>query len=101
MIMSWNRKQGITLGALIMVISTALILWRISNHRHERKHRDQLASEIRKDPARVVTTRRVPKDYDGDGFTDSTDACPTRPETQNGFQDGNGCPDIVAKTGAS
>lgn len=40
-------------------------------------------------------------DYDGDGIPNSRDACPTRPETYNGFQDADGCPDVVATTGAS
>ena len=41
------------------------------------------------------------RDFDGDGIPDDRDACPTRPETVNGFQDGDGCPDVVATTGAS
>jgi hypothetical protein len=31
---------------------------------------------------------------DGDGILDSTDACPNEPENINGFEDGDGCPDI-------
>ncbi|CCQ32278.1 hypothetical protein HTIA_0127 [Halorhabdus tiamatea SARL4B] len=49
----------------------------------------------------TVTTRQAPTDYDGDTVTDSTDKCPTRPEAENGFQDTDGCPDVVATTGAS
>ncbi len=32
-------------------------------------------------------------DTDGDGMTDAKDACPTRPEDMDGFQDEDGCPD--------
>jgi hypothetical protein len=52
----------------------------------------------------VATSTRTatpPPDYDGDGLPDDRDVCPTRPETVNGFQDGDGCPDVVATTGAS
>jgi outer membrane protein OmpA-like peptidoglycan-associated protein len=34
-----------------------------------------------------------PKDTDGDGFLDHEDACPREPETFNGYQDQDGCPD--------
>src|SRR5690606_17199299 len=33
------------------------------------------------------------KDTDGDGLFDDDDACPTEPETVNGFEDDDGCPD--------
>ena len=36
-----------------------------------------------------------PTDTDGDGIADSSDSCPTDPETINGFQDTDGCPDVV------
>jgi outer membrane protein OmpA-like peptidoglycan-associated protein len=32
-------------------------------------------------------------DQDGDGLADAEDACPTEPETRNGFADADGCPD--------
>ncbi len=35
------------------------------------------------------------KDTDGDGFTDQVDVCPTEPETVNGVDDADGCPDHV------
>src|SRR3970040_1144254 len=37
-------------------------------------------------------------DTDGDGIPDSSDSCPTDPETINGFQDTDGCPDVVPPT---
>ncbi|HEY1558885.1 MAG TPA: thrombospondin type 3 repeat-containing protein [Kofleriaceae bacterium] len=33
------------------------------------------------------------KDSDGDGFPDSVDKCPTEPETVNGIEDQDGCPE--------
>ena len=37
-------------------------------------------------------------DADGDGIPDSSDSCPTQLETVNGFQDTDGCPDVVPPT---
>lgn len=34
-------------------------------------------------------------DTDGDGLLDTTDACPSQPETVNGHLDNDGCPDSV------
>ena len=36
----------------------------------------------------------TPIDTDGDGISDSSDSCPTQPETLNGYQDTDGCPDF-------
>src|SRR5262249_35378375 len=36
-------------------------------------------------------------DKDGDGIPDETDKCPDQPETKNGFQDADGCPDELPK----
>ena len=36
-----------------------------------------------------------PPDVDGDDIPDLEDKCPTEPETRNGFEDDEGCPDIV------
>ncbi len=33
-------------------------------------------------------------DRDGDGFNDDEDGCPDDPETVNGYQDSDGCPDV-------
>lgn len=35
-----------------------------------------------------------PADGDDDGYTDDVDACPTRAEDHDGFEDKDGCPDI-------
>ena len=37
-------------------------------------------------------------DTDGDGILDPDDACPNEPETKNGFEDGDGCPDQAPDT---
>lgn len=37
------------------------------------------------------------KDKDGDGILDAVDKCPEQPETNNGFQDADGCPDELPK----
>lgn len=34
-------------------------------------------------------------DKDGDGIPDKDDKCPDQPETWNGFEDTDGCPDVV------
>jgi len=36
-------------------------------------------------------------DKDGDGIVDDLDKCPDQPETKNGFQDADGCPDELPK----
>jgi outer membrane protein OmpA-like peptidoglycan-associated protein len=35
------------------------------------------------------------RDTDGDGIPDDKDKCPNEPETRNGFEDQDGCPDTV------
>ena len=35
------------------------------------------------------------KDTDGDGIIDRLDKCPDQPETKNGYQDEDGCPDEI------
>ena len=37
----------------------------------------------------------VPRDRDRDGIVDAQDRCPDQPETRNGYQDEDGCPDRV------
>jgi len=41
-----------------------------------------------------------PPDSDHDGIPDYRDKCPTQPETLNGYQDDDGCPDTVPGKGA-
>ena len=37
------------------------------------------------------------RDKDGDGVPDNVDKCPDQPETKNGFEDSDGCPDELPK----
>jgi len=37
------------------------------------------------------------RDKDGDGILDDVDKCPDQPETKNGFEDADGCPDELPK----
>ncbi len=47
---------------------------------------------------RVEAEAIVDIDTDGDGFLDSVDGCINQPETVNGFQDEDGCPDEAPTT---
>jgi len=42
---------------------------------------------------------RAAPDRDNDGIADRADKCPTEPETKNGFEDEDGCPDIDDRDG--
>ncbi|MFB6352746.1 MAG: thrombospondin type 3 repeat-containing protein [Halobacteriales archaeon] len=95
--MSWTHKQRITVVAIVVLVAAVSVLGQLGTVRVA-----QATQEQRNDLLdHTVSTRQAPADYDGDGIDDSTDRCPTRPETRNGFQDGDGCPDVVATTGAS
>ncbi len=43
----------------------------------------------------VELSLEVPVDGDGDGIPDERDQCLTEPETRNGFEDEDGCPDEI------
>jgi outer membrane protein OmpA-like peptidoglycan-associated protein len=45
--------------------------------------------------------RVPPRDADGDGIPDADDKCPDDPETRNGYQDDDGCPDLAPQAPAS
>lgn len=45
--------------------------------------------EAKKTPAPIAA-----KDSDGDGIVDTQDACPNDAEDKDGYQDGDGCPDL-------
>lgn len=95
--MSTTRKQLVTAGAVLVLVLSLVAVWQVADVRADR------AAEAKQTALadQQVTARQTPNDYDGDGIADATDRCPTRPETTNGFRDGDGCPDVVATTGAS
>lgn len=92
-----DRKTFITAVAVVLVAASLPVTWGIADVR-----KAQTVEEKKTDMQQtVVNQRHAPSDYDDDGVDDSDDACPRRPETQNGFEDDDGCPDIVTTTGAS
>ncbi|MFB6184692.1 MAG: thrombospondin type 3 repeat-containing protein [Haloarculaceae archaeon] len=92
-----TTNRIITVVAVLVLVASVVLLWQLGHVRA----RQATTAEQSHLVAKTVTTRHAPNDYDGDGVPDATDRCPTRPETTNGFQDGDGCPDVVATTGAS
>lgn len=48
-----------------------------------------------KEKGEAPTGCPAPKDSDGDGIVDANDKCPKEPETKNGFEDTDGCPDVI------
>jgi hypothetical protein len=95
--MSRQRDAVVTVVAFLVIAATVPSVLALADVR-ERQATDQQRQALVDDQ---VTERQAANDYDGDGISDGTDACPTRPETDNGYQDGDGCPDVVATTGAS
>lgn len=49
--------------------------------------------EVAQAPPPPPPEPETPKDTDGDGIVDALDACPTMPETVNGVDDDDGCPE--------
>ncbi|WP_434531641.1 hypothetical protein ACODNH_20115 (plasmid) [Haloarcula sp. NS06] len=95
--MSGKHKQRITIIAIVVLVVAVPALWQISGVRAAQATEEKQSDLV----AQTVSERQAPADYDGDGINDSTDQCPTRPESANGFQDSDGCPDVVETTGAS
>lgn len=91
-----RERVAITAVGIVVLVATAAGIVAVDDVRTER----ELAAQ-RADVAEVVESRQAPTDWDGDGVPDGEDACPTRAETENGVEDGDGCPDVVATTGAS
>ena len=46
-------------------------------------------------PTLLSSSTPVPLDSDNDGINDSADQCINSPETVNGYQDTDGCPDVI------
>ena len=95
--MSWTHKQRITVVAIVVLVVAIPALWQIGDVRAAQATEEKQSDLVEQ----TVSTRQAPADYDGDGIDDSADRCPRRPETTNGFQDTDGCPDVVETTGAS
>lgn len=95
--MSQPSKQTIAVVAIVVLVSSLAVTWQVGTVRDvqaEQTEKQQLIDY-------QVADRQASDDYDGDGVSDADDKCPRRPETENGFQDGDGCPDIVTTTRAS
>ena len=75
-------------GTIVVQYSGFMFEYIIPIYRADMETFDQI--DIRKAP--TVTPTAL--DSDGDKILDSADTCPTQPETFNGFQDADGCPDI-------
>ena len=95
--MSWTHKQRITVVAIVVLVVTVPALWQIGDLRAAQASEEKESDLV----DQTVAQRQAPADYDGDGINDSNDECPTRAESPNGFQDSDGCPDVVETTGAS
>lgn len=92
-----RERQLITVVAIVVLVATIATTWQIADVRAAQADQKRATDLV----AHQVQARQATADYDGDGIEDATDQCPTRPETVNGFMDGDGCPDVVATTGAS
>lgn len=90
-------RFAVTVVSLLLIVASMPVAWQLVETR-ERQTMSAKAADLVADK---VTSRQAPADYDGDGINDSSDACPTRQEVVNDFQDGDGCPDVVTTTGAS
>lgn len=95
--MSLTNKQRVTVFAIIILVATAPVLWQIASVRTAQATEQQQAELANQ----TVSEQQAVTDYDGDGISNTDDDCPTRLETDNGFQDADGCPDVVETTGAS
>ncbi|WP_246989533.1 thrombospondin type 3 repeat-containing protein [Halorientalis marina] len=95
--MSWTHKQRITVVAIVVLVVAVPALWQIGDVRAAQATEKAQSDLVEQ----TVSERQAPADYDGDGINDSADKCPTRSESVNGFQDSDGCPDVVETTGAS
>ena len=54
-----------------------------------------VVSPSRVSPAAATPAPPPAADGDGDGIADRNDRCPDAPETRNGYQDDDGCPDLA------
>lgn len=95
--MSWTTRERMTVVAIVLLVASVPLLCQVDSVRAAQATEKQQTELVQQ----TVTDRQAANDYDGDGIPDATDQCPTRPETDNGFRDDDGCPDVVESTGAS
>lgn len=92
-----DRREVLTAVASAVVAASLPLTLEIDGLRRRQSMEDRKTSLQQE----TVDVRRTTGDFDGDGVDDEGDSCPRRPETVNGFRDLEGCPDVVASTGAS
>lgn len=63
----------------------------------EREAREFSTDESARAVADIDSAPLPPEDSDDDGVPDPIDACPTLPESRNGYEDADGCPDAIPK----
>lgn len=95
--MTRPHGQAVAVAAIVVLLLSVGVVWQVATVRESQAMDAEKAALI----DAQVDVRQSPTDYDGDGVADRRDECPTRPETDNGFEDDDGCPDIVTTTGAS
>jgi OOP family OmpA-OmpF porin len=79
-----DLRHGLTAGRQDFIVSTFELQFGLSYGWDEHA--------VQKAPPR-------PKDSDGDGFLDPDDKCPLEKETENDFEDQDGCPDVADRDG--
>lgn len=97
--MSWTTDQYVTAAAVFLLVLSVPLTFQIADARAGRA--GQPTADHTQTTVAKATSGQTTNDGDGDGVPDSTDRCPKQPETQNGYRDGDGCPDTVATTSAS
>lgn len=94
------QSKKLVISVIIFILVLSLIsIWNIGEIRNKKA----IESKKTNLTDTIVETQFSSIDYDGDSINNSNDRCPRRPETKNGFQDNDGCPDIstTTTTGAS
>lgn len=95
--MSQPSDGPVAVVAVVVLVAGLAITWQVGGVRETQAARAEQQDLV----DHQVAERIAAGDFDGDGVADASDHCPTRPETENGFRDGDGCPDVVTTTGAS
>ena len=95
------RKGLRTTFAVLAVVLTVLTVPAVATYRTT--HTPHRATDAKAAPGTAgrSASHGTARDTDHDGIPNARDQCPNRPERYNGYRDGDGCPDVVARTGAS